>query len=65
MSECSSNRTHCTLQVILCGAFYPNYFFKARNDVKEGYRMLSGKNHFNTVKVLLSAFLTLELVWLI
>ncbi|KAK2190456.1 hypothetical protein NP493_81g02000 [Ridgeia piscesae] len=39
------------LKMVLCGAFYPNYFVKGESDEEEAMRFMSGRNPFTTVMV--------------
>ncbi|KAJ8309140.1 hypothetical protein KUTeg_014014 [Tegillarca granosa] len=38
-------------KLVLCGAFYPNYFLKNEIDEQESLRSMSGQDPFNTVMV--------------
>lgn len=40
-----------SFQLVLCGAFYPNYFLKNEIDEQESLRSMSGQDPFNTVMV--------------
>ena len=40
-----------SFQMVLCGAFYPNYFVKGESDEEEAMRFMSGRNPFTTVLV--------------
>lgn len=50
---CISLPRQLFIQVAICGAFYPNYFIRARNagqvDEKEAVKTLSGRDPYNTV----------------
>ncbi len=37
--------------MLLCGAFYPNYFSKGETDETQAVRFISGQNPFTTVMV--------------
>ena len=41
-------------QIIICGAFYPNYFFKRQFDEVEAVKSLSNHDPMNTVMVSLA-----------
>ncbi|XP_060606288.1 ATP-dependent RNA helicase TDRD9-like isoform X2 [Ruditapes philippinarum] len=47
----SEDQEKLLLKVVLCGAFYPNYFVKGEIDEMESLKALSGRDPLNTVMV--------------
>ena len=44
-------KTSFTLQLVICGAFYPNYFTSSDIDEAEVMKAMSGHDPFTTVMV--------------
>jgi hypothetical protein len=49
--DVEAEKNNLTIKILLCGAFYPNYYMSEEIDENDAYRMVSGKNLKSTVMI--------------